>query len=162
MNEKELDKEIRRKTKERQLKAMEQENYRAQTMTIGHTGNGMTEISMRGVVSGYLWNVYQPVEVVELINELAANIGCHIHIQPRNDFASWRQWKEQTDEERLHYNGHPPFQDPSGIYSGLGTGLPLYKAEKLKLEDQAKEKENVAIEKAVNKRGTKRSRSSAK
>jgi len=162
MNEKELDKEIRRKTKERQLKAMDQENHRAQTITIGHTGGGMTEISMRGVLGGYLWNVYQPVEIVELINELAANIGCHIHIQPRNDFASWRQWREQTDEERLHYNGHPPFQDASGIYGRLGTGLPLHKAEKLRLENQAKEKENVATKKAVNKRTTKRSRTSTK
>lgn len=163
MNEKDLDKKIRIKMKERQLQSMDQENYRAQTMTIGHAGGGMTEISMRGVVSGFLWNVYQPVEVVELINELAANIGCHIHIQPRKDFASWRQWNEPSEEERQHLNGFPPFVNTGALSQGVGTGLITRNKETLKLETKHEDKENdVATKKTVNKRAPKRARSSAK
>jgi hypothetical protein len=65
----------------------------------------------------------QPVEVVELINQLSANIGCHIHLQPRNDFASWRNWKV-TPEEKLHLNGHPPFVNDMAPHMAVGANPP--------------------------------------
>mgnify|MGYP000182749762 CR=1 FL=1 len=159
-----IEKEINRKAKLRQLRSMSQEEHRAQAITIGTAGGGTTEITMRATDGSYLWNVYQPVEVVELINQLSANIGCHIHIQPRKDFSSWRQWNELSEEERLHLNGFPPFPNDLAVSRNVGKGLASPK-DRLRIEAAKKveEKENaVATKKAVNKRTTKRSRTSAK
>jgi hypothetical protein len=160
----EIDNEINRKAKLRQLRSMAQEEHRAQSITIGTAGGGTTEITMRATDGSYLWNVYQPVEVIELINQLSANIGCHIHIQPRNDFSSWRQWKELSEEERVHLNGFPPFSNDLAVFMNVGKGLASPK-DRLRIEaaQKAKEKEDaVATKKAVNKRTTKRSRTAAK
>jgi len=102
MNKKEFEKEMQRRDQERYFESLEANKNRAQALTVGSSGGGTTEITMRSNSGNFLWNVYQPVEVVEIIHQMAASIGCHIHIQPRNDFASWRQWKEPTDEERRH------------------------------------------------------------
>ncbi len=96
---------------ERDLKMDAHNDNRAQSMTIGSCGGGTTEISMRGVYGQNLWNAYQPVEVIEIINQLSAAIGCHIHIQPREDFSSWRTWREMTEEDKKHLNGFPPFSE---------------------------------------------------
>ena len=163
-----LEREIHFKMKERQLAAMGQEDNRAQGITIGLAGGGTTEITMRGVTGGYLWNVYQPVEVVELINQLAANIGCHIHIRPRNDFSSWRQWKEISDEEREALNGFPPFSEDYSDGFRLGTGSPVLPSQKnqpitrISYEPENKDQKDVATKKTVNKRSAKRSRTAAK
>ena len=163
---KQLQKEMERRAKERQLKAMAHEDNRAQSITIGNAGGGTTEISMRGVCGGYLWNVYQPAEVVELINQLSANIGCHIHIQPRNDFSSWREWKEVPEEEKQRLNGFAPFAQISAQSYRAATGTPALPSQrnmgrvesKLKFEEE----ENVATDKPENKRKAKRARSSSK
>lgn len=96
---------------ERDLKMDAHNDNRAQSMTIGSCGGGTTEISMRGVYGQNLWNAYQPVEVIEIINQLSAAIGCHIHIQPREDFSSWRTWREMTEEDKKHLNVFPPFSE---------------------------------------------------
>ncbi len=160
MTNKEFQKEIDKKQKLNQLKTLEANDNRAQSIAIGSAGGGSTEISMRGVNGGFLWNVYQPVEVVELINQLSANIGCHIAIQPRNDFASWRGWREISEEERLHLNGFPPFQDQL-TREQMQQGMMAIEAKK-EPDLKVKEQENVATKKAVNKRSTKRSRASSK
>jgi hypothetical protein len=76
---------------------------RARSVNVGSCFGGVVEMSMRGNNGAYLWAPLQPIEVVELIHQMAASIGCHINIQPRNDFSSWRQWRE-TPEEKAQYN----------------------------------------------------------
>jgi hypothetical protein len=115
---------------------------------------------MRGVNGRFLWNVYQPVEVVELINQLSASIGCHIAIQPRNDFASWRGWREISAEEKLRLNGFPPFQDQL-THEQMQQGIKAVES-KENTNLGIEEKENVATKKAVNKRSPKRSRTTTK
>lgn len=163
---KQLQKEMERRAKERQLKAMAHEESRAQSITIGNAGGGTTEISMRGVCGGYLWNVYQPAEVVELINQLSANIGCHIHIQPRNDFSSWREWKEVPEEERARLNGFVPFAQISAQGYVTATGTPVLPGQtnmgRVESKLEFEEEENVAIDKPENKRKAKRARSSSR
>lgn len=124
MNKKELQKELEKRNIQRQIESMDANLTRAQSVTIGTAGNGTTELTMRSPTGSFLWNTYQPVEVVELIHQLAANIGCHIAIQPRNDFSSWRQWKEPTEEERKHLNGFPPFAGLITGYTEVGGNLP--------------------------------------
>ena len=161
--------------RERQLQSIEANKTRAQSVNIGTAGGGITEITMRSAAGVFLWNTYQPVEVVELINQLAANIGCHIHIVPRQDFASWRDWK-LSPEELAHARG---LQSLPGVgfaphsktlfneqYTGthsvplLDPNSKLDERKGTKLSQE--EEENVATKKAVNKRTPKRSRSSSK
>jgi hypothetical protein len=94
---------------------------RARSVTVGTSFGGTVEVMMRKADGDIIWATLQPVEVVELINQLAAGIGCHIHIQPRKDFASWRNWK-YSEEELSHFRGanningtgHPPHAKSDG------------------------------------------------
>lgn len=96
---------------------------RARSVTVGTCFGGTTELMMRGNNGSILWTPMQPVEVIELIHQLAANVGCHIQIQPRKDFSSWREWN-LTEDEKTHLNGHPPFVNDMAPFQQLGiTGV---------------------------------------
>jgi hypothetical protein len=139
---------------------------RARSVTVGTCFGGTTEVMMRGNDGSVLWTPMQPVEVIELIHQLAANVGCHIHLQPRQDFSSWRGWKI-TEEERLHLGGHPPFSNDMApfnqvgirgavnpqISQGVGGGKGGDADSYLIKEEQ---KDVMAIKKTVDKRSTKR------
>ena len=167
MNKKEFDKLIQENHRKQQIKMLEANKNRAQSVTIGPSGAGCVEITMRGEDGSFLWTIYQPTQITELVNQLAASIGCHIHIQPRQDFASWRTWLDEdplTDQDRKHLNGFAPFPNYKLGYPGIGAeGLKQRLAAEASLEKpKATEKTNVATKKAVNKRTTKRSRASSK
>ena len=165
-----VDKELERRNKLRQLEALEANENRAQSLTVGTAGGGSVEITMRTHSGRFMWNTYQPVEVVEFINQLAAGIGCHIHILPRQDFASWRNWKVSPEElahikgiQHFQGVGHAPFpkmHDEAFGEGGLNLPHPEEQPGRPKLE--VKETENVATKKAVNKRTTKRTRTPSK
>jgi hypothetical protein len=165
MTEKELQKELDRRNKLRQLEALEANETRAQSLTVGTAGGGTVEVTMRSASGRFLWNTYQPVEVIEFINQLAAGIGCHIHILPRQDFASWRDWKV-TPEELEHARGVQAFQgvghSPFAKMLGREEFTAGMRQQVLPLTEEVQEKENVATKKAVNKRSTKRSRTPSK
>lgn len=78
---------------------MENENdNRARSITVGTAFGGVTEVMMRNNKGEVIWCLLQPVEVVEFIHQLSANIGCHINIIPRKDFAAWRDWRYNSEE----------------------------------------------------------------
>lgn len=107
---------------------------RARSITVGTAFGGTTEISIRGDGGNVLWCLMQPVEVIELIHQLSSNIGCHIHIQPRKDFSSWREWN-LTEAEKLHYNGHIPFVNDLAPFAQLGvSGVDKELIKRLKVE----------------------------
>jgi hypothetical protein len=131
---------------------------RARSVSVGTCFGGTTELMMRGNDGNVIWAIMQPVEVIELIHQLAANVGCHIHIQPRNDFASWRDWK-LTPEEKLFYSKHPPFVNSIKPFMNLGANLPAPEEQPgLQPSLMAKDKQNetVATEKPKNRRNSKR------
>lgn len=66
---------------------------RARSITVGTCFNGISEIMMRGNNGAVLWCPMQQEEIVELISQLAASVGCNIKLEPRDDFASWRNWR---------------------------------------------------------------------
>lgn len=140
---------------------------RARSVTVGTAFGGTTEISMRANDGSNLWCVMQPVEVIELIHQLAANVGCHIHLQPRRDFSSWRDWKH-TEEELAHYRGvqplqgvgHAPHVNDMAPHQSKGQVLPPPELQPgLKIERN--DHEPVATEKTVNRRSTKRTAATA-
>lgn len=139
---------------------------RASAITVGTSFNGITEVMMRGPTFS-LWCPMQPVEIIELIHQLAANVGCHIHIQPRRDFSSWRDWK-YTEEELAHYRGNQsskavgfaPHPNDMAPYVDKGAVLPPPEQQP-GLHIERKEHEAVAIEKPNKRRSTKRAAASA-
>jgi len=140
---------------------------RARSVTIGTAFGGTCELSMRANDGTHLWCVMQPVEVIELIHQLAANVGCHIHIQPRKDFSSWRDWK-YTEEELVHYRGNQPFPgvghaphaNDMAPHKDIGAILPPPEQQP-GLNIERKDHEPVATKKTVNRRSTKRAAASA-
>lgn len=140
---------------------------RARSVTVGTAFGGVTEISLRGNNS-HLWCIMQPVEVAELIHQLAASIGCHINLQPRRDFASWRDWK-YTDAELEHYRGvqdipgvgHAPHTKGWHENKSLAVTLPAPDQQPgLKIERKNNE-QTVATQKTVGRKRAKRAATAA-
>jgi hypothetical protein len=129
---------------------------RARSVMVGTAFGGTTEISMRLDNGVSVWAILQPVETIELIHQLAANVGCHINLQPREDFASWRGWVP-TKVDSLHppFSNHPPHaigrnSPPPEEQPGIHVNVPI------------KEQENVvATKETVKRRSTKRTAKTA-
>lgn len=120
MNKKELFKKRQDLVNQQELENFESNLNRARSISVGTAFGGTTEIIMRGNGGRYMWCVMQPVEVTELIHQLAANIGCHIAVKPRDDFASWREWRV-SEAEKKHLNGHAPFPNDMAVFQQLGA-----------------------------------------
>jgi hypothetical protein len=112
----------------RLLADLESNKNRARSFMVGTSFGGTTEISMRMEDGRTIWSSMQPVEVTELIHQLAANIGCHVQLTPRNDFASWRNWRV-TEHQHKHLQGHPAFPNDMEPHANVGT-------DKFSIEDQ--------------------------
>lgn len=80
---------------ENELANLEANKTRARSFSVGTTTGGIIEVSMRGDYS-HLWYLLQPVEAVEMINQLAAASGLEVAMRPRQDFATWRGWDTET------------------------------------------------------------------
>lgn len=145
---------------------------RARSITVGTSFGGYTELMMRGNNGSVLWCSMQPVEIVELIHQLSANIGCHIHLQPRKDFASWRDWK-YTEEELAHYRGvqhmpgvgFAPHVNDMAPFVKVGANLPPAEQQPgLQPAMMARSESNeqtVATQKTVGRKRTKRAAAAA-
>ena len=138
--------EKRRRTQiKMDMENSESNRNRARSITVGTAFGGTTEIMMRSDGGRHVWCVMQPVEVMELIHQLSANIGCHIHIKPRQDFGSWRDWK-LTEEEKLHYNGHPPFVSDMAEVQQLGANMEAYENEIKRLKEEALAGDSIKVD----------------
>lgn len=119
-----LELDIYEKERRRQLE-VEYENRtsnrnRARSVTVGTAFGGTTELGMRMDAGKSVWCVMQPVEVIELIHQLSANVGCTAQLTPRKDFASWRDWRV-SEAEKKHLNGHAPFVNDMAVFHQLGA-----------------------------------------
>jgi len=154
--------EIKKKLAEieakQQIASFESNLTRARSVTVGTAFGGTTEISMRGDGGQSLWCLMQPVEVIELIHQLAANAGCHISIKPRDDFSSWREWRV-SEAEKKHLNGHAPHVNDMAVFQQLGASNFDQTAAEATIEHNLAQKEyeyvNGAAVKAQKKRGVK-------
>jgi len=150
MNQKDL-KRLRQKNIDRMALENEASNLtRARSITVGTAFGGTTEVSMRGNGDRILWVIMQPVEVLELINQLAANIGCHINVKPRDDFGSWRQWRETPNQcigiGWPEWSNHPPIAKIPASEQQPG----------LNFSKDSNHDKTVATQKTVNRRSVKR------
>lgn len=133
------------------------ENGRARGITVGTAFGGTVEISMRRADGDTTHSILQPVEAIEIIHQLAACVGCHLQLVPRNDFASWRDWR--VDENGQHkISNHPPIVTVSeeSRTRAVMPPPPAHPAEKGTPSNRTRSKKNVvAIEKTVDRRSTK-------
>ena len=177
MKRSEAKKKIQEMIHDQEVSSFASNLNRAKSVTVGTAFGGVTEISMRGDGNQYLWCLMQPVEVIELIHQLAANVGCHIAIKPRNDFGSWREWR-LPEIEKKHLNGQVPFVNDMAVFQRLGAaGFNQQEAEKV-VEEWLSQKEyeyvngaaqikkdvkneTLATNKSTNKRKTKRTSEAA-
>ena len=157
MKKTELDEKMQELQNEQQWRDIQSNARRARSISVGTVFGGTTEVAMRGDGDSRLWCLLAPVEVIELIHQLAANVGCHIQVQPRDDFSSWRGWRV-TDAEREHLKGRAPFVDDMAPHAQVGANLPPpEKQPGYKIETPVKEQQDVvATKKTVNRRITKR------
>jgi len=133
-------KKIRELESKMDLENRENNLNRARSITVGTVFGGTSEIMMRGDGGRHLWCVMQPVEVIELIHQLAANVGCSAQITPRKDFSSWRDWRV-SEAEKKHLNGHAPFVNDMALVHNLGkTGFDDNHVQKI-LDDLSQMKE---------------------
>ena len=136
---------------------------RARAVTVGTCFGGTTEVSMRAPNGTSVWCPMQPVEVIELIHQLAANVGCHINLQPRKDFSSWRDWK-YTDEQLEHYKGPQalpgvgwaPYANELDPHKDKGQVLPPPEQQPGVNINRSIKDDAMAIKKSGNKRSVKR------
>ena len=104
---------------ENELANLESNRNRARSFSVGTTTCGILEISMRGDYS-HLWYILQPVEAVEIINQLAAATGLEVAMRPRQDFATWRGWDTDT---------------PNGAFWVGAAAWQLKEEDRLKIEE---------------------------
>ncbi len=164
MDKKEKDKLLKDILDQQDIQNFKDTLTRARSVTVGTAFGGITEISMRGPGGTFLYCPMQPVEIIELIHQLAASVGCHLNLQPRQDFSSWRGW-EYSEQELLHYRGvqtfpgvgHAPHVNDMAPFNQLGANLPPPEQQPgLKIEKELVNESTVAIKKTINKRTSKR------
>lgn len=118
---------------ENEFANLKQTQTRARSFTIGTTTGGIIEVGMRGDFAN-LWYLLQPVEAVEIINQLAAAAGLEIAMRPRQDFATWRGWDTSLPPS-IHWMGAAPWQ----LSEEQRAELEAVKAKNIKAIEQSKE-----------------------
>ncbi len=120
MKKTEADRKLQEIERTMQVESRMGDLNRARSVTVGTVFGGTTELLMRGDGGRHLWVLMQPVEIIELIHQLAANVGCHINLKPRDDFSSWREWRV-SEAEKKHLNGHAPHVNDMAVFQQLGA-----------------------------------------
>ena len=118
---------------ENELANLKQSQTRARSFTVGTTTGGIIEVGMRGDFAN-LWYLLQPVEAVEIINQLAAAAGLEIAMRPRQDFATWRGWDTSLPPS-VHWMGAAPWQ----LTEEQRAELEAVKAKNIKAIEQSQE-----------------------
>jgi len=93
---------------ENELASLEQNKTRARSLTVGTANGGIVEVALRGDYSN-LWFLLQPVEVVEVIEQLAAATGLEVAMRPKQNFSTWRGWDTSLPPS-IHWVGSAPWQ----------------------------------------------------
>lgn len=138
----EIRKKINKIYEENELANLVANKSRARSVTVGTAFGGAVELSMRGDYAN-LWAILQPVEVVELVEQLAAGIGLQIAIRPRQDFATWRGWN--TDAADRYWAGIGNWQIQQAEINHKKTLMEMQ--ENLKLpESRSKKRKRRTIE----------------
>jgi len=93
--------------------SIQQNTNRARSVTIGTAFGGVIELILRSD-SATIWAQMQPVEAIELMEQIASGCGVEIAMRPKQNFASWRGWQEVINQEvrleSIEWKGTAPYQ----------------------------------------------------
>lgn len=102
--------EIDNLCEENEFYSMKQSRNRARSVTVGTAFGGVVEINMRSDGAS-VYAQMQPIEAIELIEQIAAGVGVEIAMRPKQNFATWRGWNIESGDERfLEWKGAAPWQ----------------------------------------------------
>jgi hypothetical protein len=144
--------EIETYHEKRELAALKSNDNRARAITCGQTTGGVIEIMLRGDTT-FLYYLCNPVEAVELMEQLAAACGVEILKRPKQDFTAWRSW-DLDQPNSVHWKGAAPWQmsdkdkkQISKVNEKYGI-LPanIHSEEKPKLEASSRRKKKIQEE----------------
>ena len=82
MKSREYQQKLKEAQRQEHIESLDGEKNRARSLNVGNAGAGVTEVTMRTKDGSYIWYLMQPVEVIELIHQLSANVGCHLQLTP--------------------------------------------------------------------------------
>lgn len=112
-DESEIRKQIQEAYEQNELDSIFAMRHRARSIAAGTAFGGVVEITMR-TENNYMYAQMQPIEVVELIEQLAAGIGVEVALRPKVNFASWRGWEEVIDQrigwDKIAWKGSAAWQ----------------------------------------------------
>lgn len=93
--------------------SIQQNTNRARSVTVGTAFGGVVELIVRSDYAT-VWAQMQPVEAIELMEQIAAGCGVEIAMRPKQNFASWRGWQEIINQEvrieSIEWKGTAPYQ----------------------------------------------------
>ena len=76
---------------EQEYLSIQQNTNRARSVTVGTAFGGIVELIMRSDYAT-VWAQLQPVEAIELMEQIAAGCGVEIAMRPKQNFSTWRSW----------------------------------------------------------------------
>lgn len=94
---------------ENEYKSLLDTRSRARSITVGTAFGGIVEIVMRNEFST-MYSILQPVEAVEIMEQIAAGCGIEIAMRPKQNFTSWREWSMDNDNSNCYMKGSAPWQ----------------------------------------------------
>jgi len=103
-----LRQEIETYNEKRELDALRSNDNRARAISCGQMTGGLIEIMLRADTT-FLYYICNPVEAVELMEQLAAACGIEILKRPKQDFTAWRSW-DLDQPNGVHWKGAAPWQ----------------------------------------------------
>jgi len=106
---KSLEKRINEFYEENEIAHLLKSRDRARSLTVGTAFGGVVEVGMRGDFAS-MYCTLQPVEAIEIIQQLAAATGVEIALRPKNDFSSWRGWDADPDQLDTYWAGAARWQ----------------------------------------------------
>ena len=108
-----LRKKIQSFYEQQEYLSLQQSPYRARSVTVGTAFGGVVELVVRSDAAT-VWAQMQPVEAIELMEQIAAGCGVEIAMRPKQNFASWRGWEEVLQQkiqiEGYEWKGTAPYQ----------------------------------------------------
>lgn len=101
-------KKINQMYEENEYANLQQNKNRARSITIGTAFGGAIEVNMRGDYHS-LWCILNPVEALEIVEQIAAAAGVQVAMKPKDDFSAWRGW-DVNNVDYIHWKGSAPWQ----------------------------------------------------
>lgn len=104
----ELREKIHALHEENEYKGIADNRCRTRSLTVGTAFGGTVEIIMRNEFN-YMYALLQPVEAVEIMEQIAAGCGIELAMRPKQNFTSWRGWSIDDENANDYVKGSAPW-----------------------------------------------------